>query len=74
MARESLESARLESRCGAPKQSSASGKRADNLVGPWCKRSCQSDAQAESTEVKKKRKLQRSSDPQLVTVHCQAKR
>jgi hypothetical protein len=34
LARESPESARLELGCGAPKQSSASGKRADNLMGP----------------------------------------
>ena len=44
MAGESSESARLESGCGAPEQSSTGGKKTDNLVSPWRKWYCQSYA------------------------------
>ena len=58
---------RLESGRGALEQSSASGKRVNNLASPRRKRSCQLDALAEATEVKKKRKLRHSSDMHPVT-------
>jgi hypothetical protein len=51
MAEESSKSAQLESGCGAPEQSSAGGKRADNLVSARHKRSCQLDAHAKSLSI-----------------------
>jgi hypothetical protein len=48
--------------------SSGGGKKVGNLEGPWCKRPCQVDTQAKSTEVKKKKKkLRCSSDLQSMT-------
>lgn len=67
LAEESSKLARLKLGCGAPKQSSTSGKRVDNLASPWSKRPGQSDAPTDVLEVKKKRKLLCSLDMQPVS-------
>jgi hypothetical protein len=65
---ESSESTWLELGGGVPEQSSDGGKKVGNVEGPWCKRSCQTDTQAESTKIKKKKKkLRRSSELQPMT-------
>jgi hypothetical protein len=63
LARESSESTWLESGSEAPEQSSGGGKKIGNSEGTRRKRSCQTDSQTESIEVKKKKKrLHHSSD------------
>lgn len=55
LAGESSESTRLESGSGAPKKLSGGGNKIGNPEGTRRKRPCQTNAQAESTKVKKKK-------------------
>jgi hypothetical protein len=68
LAGESSELVRVESGSGAPDQSGARRKRVSSLEGEPHKRTCQTDSQAESVVVKKKKRLRPSSNLEPVTV------